>query len=95
VLIAVRGGDVVGFIGPLWVTPCGVPDFELIAVLERERGKGIGKALFALAMELAVQNGAKVMELMTGLDNPAQKIYFAAGFASQHVFACFSKDLVA
>ena len=94
VLIAVRGDEVVGFIGPLWVTPCGIPDFEFIAVLERERGKGFGSALFTLTMESFARSGAEVMELMTGLDNPAQRIYFAAGFGCQHAFACFAKDLV-
>jgi hypothetical protein len=93
ILIAVRSEEVVGFIGPLWVTPCGIPDFEFIAVLQRERGKRIGTALFTLTMESFAQSGAQVMELMTGLDNPAQRVYFSAGFGCQHAFTCFAKNL--
>ena len=93
VLVAVEDGKVVGFVGPLTVTPCGIPEFQLIAVLENERGRGMGKALFSLAMEHFAEHGATVMELMTGTDNPAQKLYFDAGFTHQRTFACMAKPL--
>ena len=93
VLVAVEAGKVVGFVGPLTVTPCGIPEFQLIAVLENRRGRGMGKALFSLAMEHFAERGATVMELMTDTDNPAQKVYFQAGFTHQRTFACMAKPL--
>lgn len=93
VLVASRGDEVLGFVGPLSVSPSGVPDFDFIAVSRRARGKGIGTALFTLALEHFARSGARVMELMTDPDNPAQKVYFRAGFGSQRVFACMVKDL--
>jgi len=93
VLVAARGAEVLGFVGPLAVSRSGIPDFEFIAVSERARGKGIGTALFTLALDHFARHGARMMELMTDPDNPAQKIYFRAGFACQRVFACMGRDL--
>jgi len=93
VLVAVRAERVVGFVGRLWVTPCDVADFDFITVDPAERGQGVGKALFCLAMEHFARQGVQVMELMTGPDNPAQKIYLHAGFDTHTYVACFEKDL--
>ncbi|MFH0965282.1 MAG: GNAT family N-acetyltransferase [Planctomycetota bacterium] len=93
VLIAARRGRVAGFVGAMWVTRCGIADFDLIAVASEERGKGIGTALFSLAVEHFAREGATVLELMTEPTNAAQKIYFEAGFRHPCFFASFQKEL--
>lgn len=93
VLVATAADRVLGFVGPLTVTPCGMPEFQMIAVRDRECGRGIGSVLFALAMQFFADHGATHMELMTGLDNPAQRIYFRTGFRTQRVFACLNRAL--
>ena len=95
VLVAVERGRVIGFVGPLTVTGCGIPEFQMIAVAKSARRRGIGNALFSLSVQHFAERGATVMELMTDTDNPAQRIYFQAGFTDQTFFACFEKDLTA
>jgi ribosomal protein S18 acetylase RimI-like enzyme len=93
VLIAVAAKRVVGFVGPLTVTGCGFADFCLIAVAEAERGRGIGKALYYLALSNFRERGACMLELMTGTTNPAQKLYLDAGMHMVGLLVCHDKRL--
>ena len=93
VLVAVEGGDVLGFVGPLTISGCGIPDFDLIAVTASERGRGVGKALFYLCLEHFRQRGARLFELMTAPTNPAQKLYLDAGMRLVCVLVCHEKRL--
>ncbi len=93
VLVAVEGGNVLGFVGPLTISGCGIPDFDLIAVTASERGRGVGKALFYLCLEHFRQRGATLFELMTAPTNPAQKLYLDAGMRLVCVLVCHEKRL--
>ena len=93
VLIALRQSDVVGFVGPLSVSPCGVPDFDFIAVLEPCRRRGIGKALFHLALQDFRRREGTTFELMTAPANPAQKLYLDAGLRIVTTLVCLEKHL--
>ena len=93
VLVAVEGGNVLGFVGPLTISGCGIPDFDLIAVTASERGRGVGKALFYLCLEHFRQRGATLFELMTAPTNPAQKLYLDAGMRLLCVLVCHEKRL--
>ncbi len=83
----------IGFVGPLTVSECGFPDFELIGVCEPHRGRGIGRALFHLCLQNFKQRGARLFELMTGPTNPAQKLYLDAGMSIVSIFVCLEKHL--
>jgi GNAT superfamily N-acetyltransferase len=93
VLVAIEDGTVRGFVGPLTISGCGVPDFDLIAVTASERGRGVGKALFYLCLEDFRQRGATLFELMTAPTNPAQKLYLDAGMRLICVLVCHEKRL--
>lgn len=84
-IIAEVDGQVIGFTA-LRVVPClfySAPHAELteLFVEDAYRRRGIGKALIAYAVELAKQEGAKEMMVLTGLDNhEAQALYRTMGF---------------
>ncbi len=81
ILAPVRDGIVYGFAGPVEAESGGRGYFDGIAVDEALRGRGAGKVLFAELCQRERQEGARFMTLFTGKDNPAQKIYRAAGFS--------------
>lgn len=86
VLIAVRDGEVVGFAGPISVEK-GEGHFTGIGVHPKYRRMKIGTVLFnLLCLELKGRGATRVM-LHTGTANPAQEIYFDAGFKVKSVWA--------
>ncbi len=51
---------------------------------EHHRGQGIGQELIATAMDFAKQQGAKLIQLETAIDNyHAQRLYETIGFIQQ------------
>ena len=82
-----------GFVGPLKVSVCGFADFCLIAGTAAQRGRGIGKSLYYLALHNFRQRGARIFELMTAPTNPAQKLYLDAGMQMVAVLVCHAKKL--
>ena len=80
ILVPVKEGRVCGFTGPLDVEQSGRGYFAGIAVDESVRGKGVAKVLFCELCTGLKNEGASFMTLFTGEQNPARKIYEAAGF---------------
>lgn len=50
------------------------------------RGRGVGRALLEAAKEFAITDGAARLELATAYNNPAQKLYEAAGYQRDNEF---------
>ncbi len=94
VLIATDGARVVGFTGPVRVGEGGRGGFTGIGTHpECRRGK-IGTVLFHLLCAEFKKRGAVYDILHTGVRNPAQNIYFGAGFKMMHlVDYCLVKRL--
>ncbi len=86
VLIAKHMSNVVGFAGPIWVRN-GEGHFTGIGVLPKYRRRKIGTVLFNLLCYELKKRGAVHMALHTGTSNPAQEIYFDAGFKVRSVWA--------
>lgn len=80
IIVPVKDGKVCGFTGPLDVEKEGRGYFAGIAVDESVRGKGVAKVLFCELCTGLKEQGASFMTLFTGEQNPARKIYEAAGF---------------
>ena len=93
VLVALSGGTVAGFTGPVYPEPTGRGYFAGIAVAEQYRGHGLGKLLFYRLCRAEKERGARYMSLFTGIDNPAQNIYKEAGFTPRRYFAVMIKEL--
>ena len=92
-LVALSGGTVAGFTGPVYPEPTGRGYFAGIAVAEQYRGHGLGKLLFYRLCRAEKERGARYMSLFTGIDNPAQNIYKEAGFTPRRYFAVMIKEL--
>lgn len=84
---------VVGYTGPLSVvgTP-GRGNFCGIGVRTEYRGRGIGKPVFCEMCARHRAAGADFMSLYTGEDNPARRIYEAAGFRVVGRFSDMRKE---
>lgn len=80
ILVPEKDGVVLGFTGPLDVEPSGRGFFAGIAVDSRARGRGVAKVLFSALCRGLRGVGASYMTLFTGEENPARRIYEAAGF---------------
>lgn len=91
IVIASDGGKVVGYTGPLTVSPEGRGMFCGIGVHTEYRQHGIGKILFASLCKGLSEKGAGYMSLFTGTTNPARYIYEGAGFSIVRTFACMRK----
>lgn len=91
IVIASDGGKVVGYTGPLTVSPEGRGMFCGIGVHTEYRQHGIGKILFASLCKGLSEKGAGYMSLFTGTTNPARFIYEGAGFNIVRTFADMRK----
>ncbi|RJS84853.1 GNAT family N-acetyltransferase [Candidatus Bathyarchaeota archaeon] len=86
VLVAVHHTKVIGFVGPIWLDDrrgC----FTGIGVHPQYRRRKIGTVLFNLLCSKLKEMGASYITLHTGTSNPAQEIYFDAGFKVKSVWA--------
>lgn len=92
ILVPVKEGRVCGFTGPLDVEKSGRGYFAGIAVDESVRGKGVAKVLFYELCTGLKNEGASFMTLFTGEQNPARKIYEAAGFQIVRSWADMRKE---
>lgn len=90
-LVVSDKGQIVGWTGALWNEASGRGHFDGIAILERVRGRGLGKALFSLLAYHSKLNGAKFMTFYTGLTNHARYIYMKAGFKIEQSYALMRK----
>lgn len=93
IVIAAHNGKVVGYTGPLTVSPEGRGMFCGIGVHTEYRQHGIGKILFASLCKGLSEKGASYMSLFTGTTNPARNIYEGAGFGIVRTFADMRKVL--
>jgi len=93
IVIAAHNGKVVGYTGPLTVSPEGRGMFCGIGVHTEYRQHGIGKILFASLCKGLSEKGACYMSLFTGTTNPARNIYEGAGFNIVRTFADMRKVL--
>lgn len=80
VFVATDGPAVVGFAGPVRVDPRGSGGFTGIGTHPDYRRGKIGTVLFNLMCAEFKKRGVARNRLHTGLNNPAQEIYFGAGY---------------
>ncbi len=93
ILVPVKDGRVLGFAGPLDVERSGRGYFSGIAVDPSARGRGVAKVLFSALCANLRAIGAGYMTLFTGEDNPARRIYEAAGFTIVKSWADMKKEI--
>ncbi len=93
ILVLVKDGRVLGFAGPLDVEASGRGFFSGIAVDPSARGRGVAKVLFAALCANLRAIGADYMTLFTAEDNPARRIYEAAGFTIVKSWADMKKEV--
>jgi len=80
ILLAVAQRRVVGFIGPFWPpNAAGLGGFGSPGVDPEFRRRGIGAVLFHLGLDHLKDLGARFTDYSTGIQNPAQHIYFRSG----------------
>ena len=92
-LVALRGGEVAGFTGPVYPEKTGRGYFAGIAVAREHEGRGLGSLLFARLCQEEKAAGSRYMSLFTGSENHAQKIYLQAGFQVRRRFSVMIKEL--
>ena len=85
VLVATSGPDVLGFTGPIRVGPDGRTSFTGIGTRPDYRRRKIGMVLFHLLCSEFKRRGGVTSSLHTGLRNPAQEIYFSAGYRVRYL----------
>ena len=81
--VAVKDPDLIGFIMIHPAFPWGKDIFEILAITveSKERQSGVGTRLLHTAEEYAMDNGATVMILHTGIENfPARAFFSKQGF---------------
>ncbi len=92
VLVPVYQNQAIGFAGPIYPQPNGRGYFTGIGVHSDFRTHGVGKALFFLLCKYELEFGAKYMTLFTGEENPARRMYEAAGFSIVHSWHIMRKE---
>jgi len=85
IVVAAKGRRILGYSGPFRVTDAGNGGFSSVGVDPRERGRGIGAAVFNVMCRELRDGGAKWVVLTTGLANPAQEIYVRTGYRTLFV----------
>ena len=85
-MVAIADGRIVGWCD-VWRKPRATLKHSGVlgmGVLERHRGRGIGKALMGAALQAAKEKGFSRVELTVRVDNPrAKKLYEQFGFAEE------------
>ena len=80
-VLAESEGRPVGFMGFINAGgPEGIFRLEKLYILPSEQGRGTGRALIGYANDLALKDGAKILELNVNRSNPAFIFYQRAGF---------------
>lgn len=92
VLVAAKGGETVGFAGPVVREESGRGYFTGIGVVPAHEGKGLGSVLFFRLCRALRDVGADYMSLFTGVINPAIRIYRSAGFMPVREFAVLRRE---
>ena len=92
-LVGLKGNTVAGFTGPVYPEPTGRGYFAGLGVAPQYEGHGLGTLLFNRLCLAERACGAQYMSLFTGVNNPAQRIYKAAGFTPRRYFAVMIKEL--
>ena len=92
-LVGLKGHTVAGFTGPIYPEPSGRGYFAGLGVAPQYEGHGLGTLLFNKLCLAERACGAQYMSLFTGVNNPAQRIYQAAGFTPRRYFAVMIKEL--
>ena len=92
-LVGLKGHTVAGFTGPIYPEPSGRGYFAGLGVVPQYEGHGLGTLLFNKLCLAERACGAQYMSLFTGVNNPAQRIYQAAGFTPRRYFAVMIKEL--
>ncbi|MFD0716908.1 GNAT family N-acetyltransferase [Paenibacillus sp. GCM10027626] len=93
VVIAAKGGEAVGFAGPVVRQANGRGYFAGIGVHPEHEGHGLGSSLFFRLCEAFQSIGTEYMSLYTGSANPAIRIYEKAGFRTVKTFAIMRREL--
>lgn len=93
VLVPTYENKVIGFTGPLYVETSKRGYFAGIGVHPDYRAYGVGKALFFMLCSNLKNEGAEYMTLFTGEDNPARRMYEAAGFKIVKSWYVMRKEL--
>lgn len=92
-LVGLKGHTVAGFTGPIYPEPSGRGYFAGLGVAPQYEGHSLGTLLFNKLCLAERACGAQYMSLFTGVNNPAQRIYQAAGFTPRRYFAVMIKEL--
>jgi dTDP-4-amino-4,6-dideoxy-D-galactose acyltransferase len=72
--------------------PNGEGEIGLVAVDERARGQGLGRALVAQAKSFFAENGCRILRVPTqGQNLRAQHLYLSQGFRPDRVFAWYHR----
>lgn len=93
-LVVHKGGEILGWTGPLYTQESGRGYFAGIGVHPKVQGRGLGKSLFCQLCYQSKLNKASFMTLFTGSENPARNIYLSAGFKIVQSFAILGKELI-
>ncbi len=92
VLVPVFENQAIGFAGPIYPQSNGRGYFTGIGIHPDFRAFGVGKALFFLLCDNEQKYGAHYMTLFTGEENPARRMYEAAGFKIVHSWFVMRKE---
>lgn len=81
VLVARRDGDIVGHLQLIATDESDIVELKSLAVIERERGHGVGRALVERAFEVTAADGAQRMTVSTATADVGNlRFYQRAGF---------------
>ncbi|GEM_PF-4207333 len=76
--VAVKKGDIVGIIGFIFSKECSA--IEMLAVVRRARGRGVGQQLVKFARRTARLRGNKLLTVCSFYEYRAEDFYRKAGF---------------
>jgi ribosomal protein S18 acetylase RimI-like enzyme len=94
IVVAVKDNQVIGYTGPLMVSPQGRGTFCGVGVHTDYRSLGIGKVIFSTLCYGLKDMGAEYISLFTGEENPAKFMYESIGFKLVRKFSCMRKHMV-